>query len=124
MMIVFIEHDIIGCTFLIIPQEDGHKFWVNIVTMVDENGTKVTQDPGYMKIKVSYYPGHMQLKCSINDIRYEEIMSCDSIKDHIIHQEYKNMVGNSNTSLYMKMPLLYTNLLTKGIGTMLWLNER
>ena len=51
-MAVFIEYDISGCTFLLLPQEYGpkhiigptflplpqeydHKFWVHIVTMID-----------------------------------------------------------------------------------------
>ena len=42
-MTVFIQHDIDVHTFIIIPQEYGHRFWVRIVTMIDDNGPKVTQ---------------------------------------------------------------------------------
>ena len=30
--------------------------------------------------------------CSINDYQYEEIISCDSIKNHIVHQDDKGIV--------------------------------
>ena len=44
-MAVFIEHDIAGHIFLLIPQENGHKSWVRIVTMIDDHEIKVAQKP-------------------------------------------------------------------------------
>ena len=79
--VVLIEYDIIGWTFLILPQYDGHKFWVCIITIIDDLGTKLTHDPG-----------HMQLKYSINYYQYEEIISCDSIYNHIVNQDDKDIV--------------------------------
>ena len=35
----------------------------------------------------------------------------------------RKLCGKSNTYLHMKIPLLYTNLITKGLGAMLWLTD-
>ena len=58
-MAVFIEHAIDGHKCLILPQEDGHKLWVSILTIIDHHGTKVAHDPG-----------HIQFINSINDDQY------------------------------------------------------
>ena len=76
-----IEQYIIGCALLLIPKQYDHKFWLNIVTIIYDHGTKVTQDLG-----------HTQLICSINDYQHEEIMSHDIIKNRFVHQEDKYIV--------------------------------
>ena len=39
------KSDIIGCTFIMPPQEDGQKFRVHIVKMIGEHKIKLVQDP-------------------------------------------------------------------------------
>ena len=68
-------NDIIGCKFIPLAQKYGHKFWVCIVTMNNDQGTKVT-----------HYPGHMHIICSINDYQYEGVMPCNKITNHIVHK--------------------------------------
>ena len=80
-MVVLIEHDISGLAFLLLTKEYGYKFWVHIVTMIDEHGTIVKQ-----------YTYQMHIICSIIGYQYDEIMSCDNIKNHISHQENKGIV--------------------------------
>ena len=47
---------ILDYTVFLLPAEDGHKLWLRIVTIIDDHGTKVAQDPG-----------HIQFINSIND---------------------------------------------------------
>ena len=37
--------------------------------------------------KVLQETGHIQFICSIDENKYEEIMLCDSINNHIVYQE-------------------------------------
>ena len=77
-IVVLIEYDITGHTIILLPKQYGHNFWLHIVKMIDEHGTKGTQ-----------HPGHMKLLCSRNYDQYEEMMSCDNINNNILHQEDK-----------------------------------
>ena len=68
-------NDIMGCTFLLIPQEYGHKFWVCIITMINDHIQKVTHDLG-----------HTQFINSINYDHYEKFMSYNNITNNIIQK--------------------------------------
>ena len=57
------------------PQLDGHKFWVRIITITDYHGTKVAQDPG-----------RIQFINSINYDHYEKFMSYNNITNNIIQK--------------------------------------
>ena len=89
-MVVFIEHDIyghtflllsqeygqnyiIGHTFLLLPQEYGHKSWVHIVIIIDDHGTKMIQDPV-----------HIQFICFIKYDHNEMIIPCNNISNNIV----------------------------------------
>ena len=48
-MIVLNTSDIIGRTFIMSPQEDGQKFWVCIVNIIDDHETTLEQEPGHTK---------------------------------------------------------------------------
>ena len=39
----------INCKFIRLSQEDGHKFWSYIVTIIYDHEIKVAQDPGYIQ---------------------------------------------------------------------------
>ena len=62
-MTVLGSSGIIGCTFHMPSQEDGQKFWVRMVKMVD-----------YLKKKLSQDPGHTQFICSVDYDQFGEIM--------------------------------------------------
>ena len=70
-----------GCTFLLIPQEYGHKFWVCIITIINDHIPKVTQDLG-----------HTQFINSINYDQYEKVMSCNNIANNIVQKGEKEIV--------------------------------
>ena len=71
---------IIDCTFLLLPQEDGHKFWVRIVTISDVHVIKVTHDPD-----------HILFINLIND-RYEKVMLCNNISNCILQKRDNDIV--------------------------------
>ena len=90
-MIVLIENDISGqklllipqedgpndnisCTFILLSQEDGHKFWVHILTTIYDHEKKLTQ-----------YPGNMYIIFLSNYYQYEGVMPCNNIANHIVH---------------------------------------
>ena len=75
---------IICCTFLMPPQEYDQKFRVRIVKIIYYHETKITEDPG-----------HTRFICSINDDRYEYIISYNDIINHITNQEDENIVCKS-----------------------------
>ena len=80
-MAVFIEHDISGHTFLILPQEDGHKLWVRIFTMIDDHKTKVAQNTV-----------HIQFINSINGDQYEKVMSYNTIFNNIVQKRNNTII--------------------------------
>ena len=64
--------DLVGCTFLKDPEEDGQCFHVQIVEALDEYKNGLNADPK-----------HIQFCCSVNDDQYEEIMSYHDILEYI-----------------------------------------
>jgi len=64
--------DLVGCTFLKDPEEDGQRFHVQIVEALDEYKNGLNADPK-----------HIQFRCSVNDDQYEEIMSYHDIMEYI-----------------------------------------
>ena len=94
-MSVFIEHDIFGHTFLILPQEDGHKFWVCIVTIIDDHGTKVAHDPG-----------NIQFINSSNHYQYDKVMLCNNIPDNIVQKGDKYIVWEFKDITTHKEPII------------------
>ena len=67
--------DIVGCIFLMPHQEDGQKFRVRIIQIIDEHEKKLAQDPG-----------HTQFICSVNDDQHKEIISYNDIINKIANQ--------------------------------------
>ena len=112
-MVVFIKHNIYGRKFLLMPQDDDHKFWVHIITIIDDHETKVAHDPG-----------HIKFINSINNDQYEKVISCNNIANHILKMGMQKLCGKPKSSLQMKNQLLYPTLITKDLGTMLQFNER
>ena len=55
------------------PQEESHKLWAHVVTIIDDHGEKVVQDPG-----------HIQFISSINYDQFEKVMSFNSIANNMV----------------------------------------
>ena len=120
-MVVFIEHgisghktflppkedepnDIIGHTFLLLPQNDGHKLWVDIVTMIDYRGKKLTQDPYHIQFINSINDDHYATAVSYNNIANRIVQNLDKeilwgLKGITIHEE-QLIVSHPNHRVY------------------------
>ena len=66
--------DLVGCTFLMEPQDDGQRFRAAIVECIDQHNDNFSADPTRLKFR-----------CSINDDQFEEILTYQEIMDHINH---------------------------------------
>ncbi len=80
-MPVFHPIDLVGCTFLLDPQEDGQCFRTQIVRAIEDHETTLDQDPE-----------HLKCLCSINDDTLEEVMSYNDILAHIQRDEESAIV--------------------------------
>jgi hypothetical protein len=63
-MITFNPHELIGRTFLLNPREDGQRYRARIVEAAEDHQSMVEEQSDRVKFL-----------CSINDEKYEEIMS-------------------------------------------------
>ena len=81
--------------------------------MIYYHGTKLAQDTG-----------HIQFINSINYNQYDKFISCNNIANHILQKGIRTLCGKSKASIQMKSHLLYLDLITKEVGTMLLLNGR
>jgi len=71
-MPVFHPIDLVGCTFLLEPQEVGQHFCARIVKAIEDHEANLSKDPDCIKFL-----------CSINDDTLEEVMSYNDILAHI-----------------------------------------
>jgi len=65
---MFHPSDLVGCTFLLDPQEGGQWFRAHIVEALEDRDAKLHQKPQWFKFH-----------CSINNDQYEEILSYNKI---------------------------------------------
>ena len=68
--------ELIGRTFLMTPEEDGQRFCEKIVEAIVHQETQQAQHPDAVKFC-----------CSINDDKYEEIVSYSQLLNHIENNE-------------------------------------
>jgi len=73
--------DLVGCTFLFEPQEDGQHFHAQIVRAIEDHEAELNKDHDCLKFL-----------CSINDDTMEEIMSYTDILAHIQCNEESTIV--------------------------------
>jgi len=73
--------DLVGCTFLLEPCEDGQQLCAWIVKAIEDH-----------KDKLAHHPEHLKCLCSVNDDAAEEIMSYNDILVHIQWDEDSNIV--------------------------------
>ena len=64
--------DLIGCTFITSPNEQGEQFRARIVWAVEDHDADLQN-----------HPDHIKFVCSINNDQYEEIMAYNDIIQHI-----------------------------------------
>ncbi len=72
----FHPSDLVGCTFLLDPQEDGQRFRACIVKALEDHDAKLHQKPEQFKFH-----------CSVNNDQYEEILSYNEILSYIEQQD-------------------------------------
>ena len=94
--------DLIGRTFLT-EQEDGQKHRARIVAAIEEHGNNVEKNPGRMKFV-----------CSVNDDKYEEIMTYNEIMNHIEQSEEDAIVWKFKRIIGHEGPLSNTHAMWKG----------
>jgi len=80
-MPVFSPIDLVGCTFLLEPCEDGQCFRACIVRAIEDHENKLAQ-----------HPEHLRFLCSINGDTAEEIMTYNDILAHIHRDEESSIV--------------------------------
>jgi len=73
---IFHPSNLVCCTFLIDPQEDGQRFCTCIVQAIEEQDAKLHSNTKWLKFH-----------CSINDDQYEEILSYYKILNYIEQQD-------------------------------------
>ena len=69
---MFHPSDLVGCTFLLDPQEDGQRFHACIVQAIEDHNAKLQNEAKWFKFH-----------CSINDDQYEEILTYNEILNYI-----------------------------------------
>jgi len=67
-MPIFSSIDLVGCTFLLEPHEDGQSFHAHIVKAIEDHEDNLAQ-----------HPEHLKFLCSINNDTAEEIMTYNDI---------------------------------------------
>jgi len=72
----FHPSDLVGCTFLLDPQEDGQRFCTRIVEALEDHDAKLHCKPECFKFC-----------CSIKDDQYEEVLSYNEILNYIEQQD-------------------------------------
>jgi len=72
----FHPSNLVGCTFLLDPQEDGQWFHTCIVKALEDHDAKLHNKAKWFKFR-----------CSINDDQYEEILSYNEILNYIEQQD-------------------------------------
>ena len=73
---MFHPSDLVGHTFLLDPQEDGQRFHTHIVKALEDHDAKLHN-------KAEWFKFH----CSINDDKYEQILTCNEILNYIKQQD-------------------------------------
>ena len=61
-------NDIVGCTFLMTPQEDGQRFRARIVRAIEDHERHLARDED-----------RLHFLCSVNDDQFEEVMSYNDL---------------------------------------------
>ncbi len=73
---MFHPSDLVGCTFLLHPQEDGQHFHACIVEALEDHDANLHKKAERFKFC-----------CSINDNQYEEILTYNEILNYIEQQD-------------------------------------
>jgi len=73
---MFHPSDLVECTFLLDPQEDGQRFHTHIVHAIEDHDAKL-----HDKAK------HFKFCCSINDDQYDKILTYNEILNNIEQQD-------------------------------------
>ena len=102
-MPVFSPIDLVGCTFLLEPCEDGQRFCAQIVKAIEDH-----------EDKLAHHPEHLQFLCSINDDAAEEIMSYNDILAHIQQDEDSDIVWKFRHITSHEGPLRHNHPSYKG----------
>ena len=76
-MAIIDTNDIIGRTFLTVPQEDGTKMRLRIIEALDQNEQE----------RISH-PANIKFRAVNGDNSYEEIVSYNQIIDHLTDEEH------------------------------------
>jgi len=102
-MPVFSSIDLVGCTFLLEPHEDGQQFHAWIVKAIEDH-----------EDKLAHHPEHLKFLCSVSDDTAEEIMSYNDILAHIQQDEDSNIVCKFQHITSLEGPLKPTHPGYKG----------
>ncbi len=102
--LMFHPSDLVGCTFLLDPQEDGQRFCAHIVQAIEEQDANLHSNAKWFKFH-----------CSINDNQYEEILSYNEILNYIEQQDDNGTkLWQFSCIIYHKGPLKPTDPSYKG----------
>jgi hypothetical protein len=85
------EH--IGHTFLM-DKEDGQQHRARILNVFDEE--EICKRIGEHERELFQQPGHVQFVCSVNDDKYEEILSYNELMDYIEKDEQQHQDEDGN----------------------------
>ena len=75
-MPIFDPTDLVGCTFLMDPQESSKRYHTKILEVVVENEEQLAK-----------HPDHIKFVCSVYDDMYEEILTYNEILEYIAKNE-------------------------------------
>jgi hypothetical protein len=86
----FNPEDLIGRTFLKLPEDNGERFRAKILEAIVDNDAQLAKDPAMVKFR-----------CSINDDQYEEIFAYNQILEHLEKDQeadgiwkFKDIIGH------------------------------
>ena len=75
-MPIFDPTDLVGCTFLMDPQENGERYRTKILEALVESEEQLAK-----------HPDHIKFICSVNDDMYEEVLTYNEILEYIAKNE-------------------------------------
>jgi hypothetical protein len=106
-------YELVGCTFLMDPQDDGQRFRARIVDLVEDRQSKVRKSDHHHKFRIL-----------VNDDQYEEVITYNELMDFIQKNEMMPLSGIFGESSDTKDHFFALIPTTRVLNSMLWLNGR
>jgi hypothetical protein len=108
LMLIVDPNDLVGRTFLMVPQPDGQRFRAHIVRAIEDHERDLANNSE-----------RTHFLCSINDDQFEEIMSYNDILSSL-EEDGKTLCGSSNASQHIRALLHLKTRIGTDQPIMLW----